>query len=498
MTLARVTTRTTVGIHAQLVTVEVHISNGLPAFGIVGLPETAVKESRDRVRSAIINSHFEFPARKITVNLAPADLPKTGCGFDLPIAIGILCASEQLPADLLATHEFVGELALAGELRGVKGVLPMVMACDKTLIVAKENEQEAAIANKDSILCASHLLSVCNHLAKQSKLPKAQSNTGPTPIASRNDWSDIKSQYYAKRALEIAASGGHNVLMYGPPGSGKTMLAQRMTTILPELSLEKGLECASIASIQGQNFSDYAVLKRPFRAPHHTASPVALVGGGNPPKPGEISLAHNGILFLDELPEFSRHVLETLREPLESGRINISRAARQVEFPANFQLISAMNPCPCGNWGSKTNHCLCSSQQVYRYMSKLSAPLLDRIDIHLQIQAISNEELTSKYAVKSETSQQVKARVSKAQTTQFNRQHHLNAYTSPKQIEKLCQLDDEKIMFLRKAMKKLNLSARSYHRLLRVARTVADMDESPEVTIKHLTESLGFRMHRLN
>lgn len=496
MNLARIKTRAIHGIKAQTVTVEVHISNGLPAFAIVGLAETAVKESRDRVRSALLNSQFEFPARKITVNLAPADLPKSGCGFDLPIAIGILCASEQVNSQLLQNHEFVGELALSGEIRRVKGVLPMIIASDNYFVIPEENSDEAAVACKETILQANHLLSVCSHLNQVNQLPQVP----PAPQKKRChfdiDWSDIKGQSVAKRALEIAASGGHNALMFGPPGSGKTMLAQRMITVMPQLSLDAALECASIASIQGQSFEHYHFKQVPFRAPHHTASAAALVGGGNPPKPGEVSLAHNGILFLDELPEFSRQALETLREPLESGKIHIARAANQVEFPANFQLITAMNPCPCGQAGSDNNRCLCTAHQIHNYLRKLSGPLLDRIDIHLQVDALSNDELTKRYTA-TESSELIKKRVMIAQKRQLDRQNKLNAATHPKEIEQLCQLNDTQLKFIRNAMKTLELSARSFHRILRVAQTIADLEESSAVKQTHLTESLSFKINQL-
>jgi magnesium chelatase family protein len=385
MNLAFTKTRSTIGILAQPVSVEVHLSNGLPGFTMVGLAETAVKESKDRVRSAIINSQFEFPCRRITVNLGPADLPKSGSGFDLPIALGILAASGQIPYQKLANHEFSGELALSGELRGIAAVIPVVLAAHKdkqTLIIAQANAAEASLAGHHGVFTANNLREVCHYLCQDHPLnplpPRPENNVIHTEL----DWSDIKGQYHAKKAMEIAAGGGHSILLSGAPGSGKTMLAKRFSTLLPELSEIQALECAAINSIRGKTTDFTQWRLPPFRAPHHTASQVALVGGGNPPKPGEISLAHHGVLFLDELPEFNRNVLETLREPLESGHVCISRAAAHIEFPAQFQLLAAMNPCPCGQWGNTQANCLCTPDRISRYLAKLSAPLLDRIDMY--------------------------------------------------------------------------------------------------------------------
>ncbi len=495
MSLALVYTRAQVGIDAPLVSVEVHLSGGLPGLFIVGLPEAAVKESKDRVRGAILNSQFEFPARRITINLAPADLPKEGGRFDLPIALGILAASGQIRRERLGQYEFLGELALGGELRRIRGVLPAALACrdaGRALLVPDDSAGEGLLVGGVTVLGAGHLLDVCRQLATGAALhpPATRSHPPPDAILDR-DLSDVRGQHHAKRALEIAAAGGHNLLLIGPPGTGKTMLASRLPGIMPPLSEAEALETAAIASVsaQGLDLKQWGV--RPFRAPHHTASAVALVGGGGQPRPGEISLAHHGVLFLDELPEYDRHVLEVLREPLESGRITISRAARQADFPARFQLVAAMNPCPCGYLGDAERRCGCGPEQIRRYRARVSGPLVDRIDLHIEVPRLAHRVLRGD--APEESSAAVRARVCAARDRQLRRAGKPNSMLGTREIERHCALNDADHRLLEHALERLGLSPRAYHRILKVARTIADLAGSDGIRTPHLTEAISYR-----
>lgn len=488
-----------VGVDALAVDIEVHISAGLPAFNIVGMAETAVRESRERVRSAILNSKFEFPSRRITVNLAPADLPKQGGGFDLAIAIGVLIATEQIPENEEAKHCFSAELSLTGELRAIRGILPIAIRADRDnipLVCAEGNSKELRLLSGAKIYAVNHLLEVCAAFQKITPLPLLAATEPGTKINqlihNPFDLSEVHGQQAAKKALELAAAGGHNLLFVGPPGAGKSMLAKRMSSILPNLYPEASLESAAIYSVAGKPRA--LPQQPPVRAPHHSASSASLVGGGSPPSPGEVSLAHKGVLFLDELPEFAPKVLEGLREPLENGEITISRAGHQSLFPADFQLIAAMNPCPCGHYGS--NRCDCSQERVARYQRRVSGPLLDRIDMQVQIELPDSSALLKGEASNEESSLEVKKRVIEARQLQIDRQGKINAKLSAKELAQITPLDIESEKLLTQAMDKLDLSARGLHKILRVARTIADLQKA-EFNISHIKQALSFREQKM-
>ena len=495
MALAIVHTRALAGIDAPPVDAEVHLGGGLPSMAIVGLPETAVRESKERVRAALQNAGFEFPRRRITINLTPADLPKEGGRYDLPIAIGILAASDQIPREPLAHHELIGEMTLGGGLRPVRGALPAAIgaaAAERSLVVPDSNADEAAMASAANALGAGHLLDVCLHLRGEQTIRAHQ----PRPVDARQvngpDMADVRGQHHARRALEIAAAGGHNLLFVGPPGTGKSMLAARLPGILPPMTEAEALDAAAIASISDGGFQTERWAQRPFRAPHHTASGVALVGGGGSPRPGEISLAHRGVLFLDELAEFNRSVLEVLREPLESGRITISRAARQAEFPAQFQLVAAMNPCPCGQLGDPRAVCRCTPEQIQRYRGRLSGPLLERIDMHVDVPRLSQAALRTD-AESGESSAEVRARVVAARERALQRSGRANAALAAGELERDAHIDPRALTTLDQIVERLNLSARAYHRVLRVARTIADLGGCDAVEATHIAEAVSCR-----
>lgn len=500
--LAKITSAAVIGLDAVPITVEVDITAmGLPHFTIVGLPDKAVEEAKERVRTAIKNSGADFPTHRITVNLAPADLPKEGPAYDLPIALGILAASEQLPPKDFSDSIVLGELSLDGALRRIWGVLPCaILARDKkftNLFIPSENLAEAQVVDKISIFPVTNLRQLFDHFTKESiTAAKFKRQNFVAPKNEEYDFENIRGQESAKRALEIAASGSHNLLMKGPPGAGKTLMARSFTTILPKLTFEESLEVTKIYSIAGLLDSKTAVIiSRPFRSPHHTTSYIGLVGGGNIPRPGEISLSHRGVLFLDEFPEFPRHVLETLRQPMEDGEITVSRASGSIKFPSRFTLIAAQNPCPCGYFGDQTRNCTCDPGTITRYQKRISGPILDRIDMHITVPVVPPGKLTENY--KSEPSASIQKRVQKARDIQLKRFKGLkitsNAEMNNKQLKQFCNLDQQSILLLKQAIAKLNLSARAFHRVIKIARTIADLEGSVKIQSNHVAEALQYR-----